>query len=141
MRQLLNRFSLLLSMVFLMSCASAIPPARIADYVSFEHKTFDDVFRRINQRPLQTGLIVVSDTAEPGAAPNLPDEALVRLGENLQQGLDRVIPVAITEVISAHHISDRSRMGIGPSSKNWAGNGGSIFWPLWSSPARNRNIP
>ena len=104
MRQLLNRFSLLLSMVFLGSCASAIPPARIGDYVSLEHKTFDDAFRRINQRPLQTGLIVVSDTAEPGAAPNLPDEALVRFGEKLQKGLDRAIPVAITEVISADHI-------------------------------------
>ncbi len=104
MRQLPNQFSLLLSMVFLVSCASAIPPARIGDYVSLEHKTFDDAFSRINQRPLPTGLVVVSDTAEPGAAPNLPDEAFVRLGDRLQQGLDRAIPVAITEVISADHI-------------------------------------
>ncbi|MEK7350056.1 MAG: hypothetical protein AAB177_04235, partial [Nitrospirota bacterium] len=104
MRQLLNQVSLLLSMVFLVSCAAAIPPARIGDYVSSEHKTFDDAFRWINQRPLQAELVVVSDTAEPGAAPNLPDEALVRLGEKLQQGLGRAIPVAITEVISADHI-------------------------------------
>jgi hypothetical protein len=104
MRQLPNQISLLLSMVFLVSCASAIPPARIGDYVSSEHKTFDDAFRRINQRPLQTGLVVVSATAEPAAAPNLPDEALVRLGENLQKSLGHVTPVAITEVISAHHI-------------------------------------
>jgi hypothetical protein len=104
MRQLLNQSSLLLSMVFFVSCASAIPPARIGDYVSSEHKTFDDAFRWINQRPLQTGLVVVSDTTEPGAAPNLPDEALVRLGDKLQQGLDRAIPVVITEVISADHI-------------------------------------
>ena len=39
MRQLPNQISLLLSMVFLVSCASAIPPARIGDYVSSEHKT------------------------------------------------------------------------------------------------------
>jgi len=104
MRQLPNQFSLLLSIVFLVSCASAIPPARIGEYVSSERKIFDDAFKRINQRPLQTGLVVVSDTAEPAAAPNLPDEALIRLGENLQQGLDRAIPVAITEVISADHI-------------------------------------
>ncbi len=104
MCQLPNQFSLLLSMVFLVSCASAIPPARIGDYVSLEHNTFDDAFGRINQRPLPTGLVVVSDTAEPGAAPNLPDEAFVRLGDRLQQGLDRAIPVAITEVISADHI-------------------------------------
>lgn len=104
MRQLLNQVSLLLSMVFLLSCAAAIPPARMGDYVSSEHKTFDDAFRRINQRPLQAGLVVVSDTAEPGAAPNLPDEALVRFGEKLQQGLGRAIPVAITEVILADQI-------------------------------------
>jgi hypothetical protein len=58
MRQLPNQFSLLLSMVFLVSCASAIPPARIGEYVSLEHKTFDDAFSRINQRPLPTGLVV-----------------------------------------------------------------------------------
>ena len=104
MRQLPNQFSLLFSMVFLVSCASAIPPARIGDYVSLEHKTFDDAFSPINQRPLPTGLVVVSNTAAPGAAPNLPDEAFVRLGDRLQQGLDRAIPVAITEVISADHI-------------------------------------
>jgi hypothetical protein len=104
MRQLLIQSSLLLSMVFFVSCASAIPPARIGEYVSSEHKTFDDAFRGINQRPLQTGLVVVSYTAEPGAAPNLTDEALVRLGERQQQGLDRAIPVVITEVISADNI-------------------------------------
>ena len=104
MRQLPNQFSLLLSMVFLVSCASAIPPARIGDYVSSEHKTFDDALRRINQRPLQTGLVVVSDTAGPDAAPNLPEEALARLGESLQRDFGRAIPVAIAELIPADHI-------------------------------------
>lgn len=88
MRQLLIQSSLLLIMVFFVSCASAIPPARIGEYASSEHKTFGDAFRWINQRPLQTGLVVVSYTAEPGAAANPTDEALVRLGEMQQQGLD-----------------------------------------------------
>jgi hypothetical protein len=90
MRQLLNQSSLLLSMVFLVSCASAIPPARIGDDVSSEYKTFDDAFRWISQRPLQAGLVMVSNTAEPGTAPNLTDEALIRLGDKRQQGFDRV---------------------------------------------------
>jgi len=47
---------------------------------------------------------VVSDTAEPDAAPNLPEEALVRLGENLQRDLGRALPVAITAVISTDRI-------------------------------------
>ncbi len=37
---------------------------------------------------------------EPGAAPNLPDEALVRLGETLKQDITRAIPVTITQVLS-----------------------------------------
>ncbi len=104
MRHLLNQLSLMLSAVFLISCASAIPPARIGDYVSSEHRADDEALTRINQRPLQVGLIVVSDTAEPGAAPNLPEEALTRLGESLQQDLGRAIPVSIKELIPADHI-------------------------------------
>ena len=42
MRHLLNQLSLMLSAVFLISCASAIPPARIGDYVSSEHKAGDE---------------------------------------------------------------------------------------------------
>jgi hypothetical protein len=104
MRHLLNQLSFMLSTIFLVSCASAIPPARIGDYVSSEHRVSDDAFAKINQRPLQAGLVVVSDTAAPGAAPNLPEEALARLGESLQRDLGRVIPVAITELTPADHI-------------------------------------
>ena len=100
MRYLLNRFLPMLSAIFLVSCASAIPPARIGDYVSSEHQA-GDAFIRINERPLQAGLVVVSDTTELGAAPNLPEEALARLGESLQQDLGRAIPVAIKEMIAA----------------------------------------
>jgi len=104
MRHLLNQFSLMLSAVVLVSCASAIPPARIGAYVSSVHQAGDDAFTRIGQRPLRAGLVVVSDTAEQGAAPNLPEEALARLGENLQRDLGRAIPVAIKEMILAGHI-------------------------------------
>ena len=114
MRHLLNQLSLMLSAVLLVSCASAIPPARIGEYVPSEHRAGDDAFRRINQRPLQAGLVVVSDMAEPGAAPNLPEEALTRLGESLQRDLGRAIPVAIIEVVSADHIRTAAAWGLGP---------------------------
>jgi hypothetical protein len=104
MRHLLNHVNLMLSTVFLVSCSSVIPPARIGDYVSSEHQVGDDAFARINQHPLQAGLIVVSDTAERGAAPNLREEALTRLGEGLQRGIGQAIPVAIQEMIPADHI-------------------------------------
>ena len=104
MRHLLKQLSLMLAAVFVVSCASAIPPARISDYVSSEHQAGDEALTKIDQRPLQAGLVVVSDTAEPGAAPNLPEEALTRLGEGLQQDIGRAIPVAIKEIIPADHV-------------------------------------
>lgn len=104
MRHLLNPISLMLSTVFLVSCASAIPPARIGDYIPSEHQAGDDAFARVDQRPLQAGLVVLSDMAEPGVVPNLPEEALARLRDSLQRDLDRAIPVAIKEVIPADHI-------------------------------------
>jgi len=55
-RHLLNQLCLMLSAVFLVSCASAIPPARIGDYVSSEHRAGGAAFTRINQRPLQAVL-------------------------------------------------------------------------------------
>jgi hypothetical protein len=96
------------SVVFLVSCASAIPPARIGDYLSSGRQVDGDAFAKINQRPLQAGLVVVSDATEPDAAPSLPEEALARLGESLQRDLIRAIPVAITEVISADRIRPQS---------------------------------
>ena len=109
MRHRLIQLSLLLSAALLVSCASAIPSARIGDYVSSGPQIGGDAFGRIDQRPLQAGLILVSDTAEHGAAPNLPEEALVRLGESLQWDLGRAIPIEITAIIPADRIRPQPR--------------------------------
>jgi hypothetical protein len=108
MRNLLTPFSLIVSALFVVSCASAVPPPRIGDYVSAERPTGADAFAKIDQRPLQAGLVVLSDTADPGAAPNLPEEALTRLTESLQQDLGHAIPIVIKEVIPGHHIKPQS---------------------------------
>jgi len=100
----------LFSIVLFMSCASAVPPSRIGDYISPERQAGDEAFVRIEQRPLQAGLLMVSDTSAPGAAPNLPDEAFVRLGESLKEDLGRAIPVSIKEVIPADNILFASEM-------------------------------
>jgi hypothetical protein len=104
MGRMVRQLSLILSMALLVSCATAVPPARIGDYLSSGRQASGDAFTRIDQRPLEVGLVVVSDTADPGAAPNLPGEALARLGESLQRDLSRVIPVTITRVIPADQI-------------------------------------
>ena len=109
MRHWLKHISLVLSALFVVSCAFAIPPARIGDYVSSERRAGDEALARIDQRPLRAGLIVLSDTAAPGAAPNLPEEALVRLVESLQRDIGRAVPVTIQELIPADSIRPKSQ--------------------------------
>lgn len=104
MRRIVEVSNFLLIAVLLVACASATPPSRLGDYVSSDHKGSDEAFSQIEQRPLKAGLLLVSDTFEAGAAPNLPDEALVRLGETLKHDITRAIPVTITHVLSADQI-------------------------------------
>lgn len=94
----------ILMAALLVACASAVPPARIGDYISPEHRGSNEGLLSIEQQPLKAGLVVVSDISAPGAAPNLPDEAFVRLGESLKEDIGRAIPVATTEVIPADTI-------------------------------------
>jgi hypothetical protein len=104
MRRIVDVSNFLLVAVLLVACASATPPSRLGDYVSSDHRANDEAFSRIEQRPLKAGLLLVSDTAEPGAGPNLPDEAQVRLSETLKQDIARAIPVTITQVLPADQI-------------------------------------
>src|SRR5262245_61953948 len=93
----------LLSAALLIGCA-AVPPSRLGDYVSPEQQVSENALTQIEQRPLKAGLVLVSDTAQPGATLNLPDEALVRFGETLKADIGRTIPVAITEVLPSDQI-------------------------------------
>lgn len=104
MRGIVRVISGLLVAVLVTACASAVPPSRLGDYVSAERQVSEEALTQIEQRPLKAGLVLVSDTAEAGAAPNLPDEAFVRLGETLKQDINRAIPVTITEVLPAESI-------------------------------------
>lgn len=104
MRKLVKGCSLVSASVLLWACASSVPPSRIADYVSVDQGRGTESLLSADQRPIQAGLVLVSDTAAPGAAPNLPDEAMARLGEELKQEIGRVLPVTIKEVIPAEGI-------------------------------------
>lgn len=103
MHGILRLSSGLLGVLLLTSCA-AVPPSRIGDYVSSEHRAGEDALTQIEPRPLKAGLVLVSDTADPGAAPNLPDEAFVRLGESLTADISRTLPITITQVLPADQI-------------------------------------
>ena len=104
MRGIVRISSWLLVAGLFAACASAVPPNRLGDYVSSEHRTGEEALTQIEPRPLKAGLVLVSDTAEAGAVPNLPDEALVRLGETLKEDIGRSLPIAITEVLPADQI-------------------------------------
>jgi hypothetical protein len=89
----------MLGAVSLLACASAVPPSRLGSYLPQVPVATDESFGRAGQQPLKVALVLISDTADPSAAPHLPNEALVRLGEKLKQDIARAIPVTITEVI------------------------------------------
>lgn len=110
MRRLIQGLALLSLSLLLLACASSIPPSRMADYVPMDPDTKAESLLKVDKKPLQAGLVLVSDTAAPEAAPNLPDEALVKLGDELKQDISRVLPVAIKEVIVVE--------GIRPSDRN-----------------------
>jgi hypothetical protein len=94
----------LLGLIVFVGCAATVPPNRLESYLSAETKTATEDLTKIDQRPLKAGLVLVSDTSDPGAAPNLPNEAFIRLGEELKQEISRALPVTITEVFSAEGI-------------------------------------
>jgi hypothetical protein len=55
---------------------------------------------------LRAGLIVISDTTAPEAAPALPDEAANRVGESLQQEINQFLPsVKIEKIIPTEGIA------------------------------------
>ncbi|MDF0643337.1 MAG: hypothetical protein P0111_04870 [Nitrospira sp.] len=93
-----------LGAALLASCASSVPPSRIGDYLSSDLKVDEGVFGRLKPRPVPAGMLLVSDTAHAGAAPTLPDEAVLRLGESLKQEVGRAIPVSVKEMIPPESI-------------------------------------
>lgn len=103
MRQMLSGLSWVVAAMLLGACASSVPPSRIADYVPVDQAS-DETLLTVDQRPLQAGLVLISDTTAPDAAPNLPDEALVKLGEELKREISRILPVTITRVLPADGI-------------------------------------
>jgi hypothetical protein len=89
----------------LAACASATPPSRLADYVGQQALGESvSVSTLPEQRPVRAGLVVISDTTAPDAAPPLPDEALTRLSEKLKQEFSQFLPIAVEKIIPADGI-------------------------------------
>jgi hypothetical protein len=102
MQQLAKGFLLIAASLVFWACASSTPPSRLVDYIPVDESGGGTLLTE--QRPLQAGLVLISDTSDPEAAPNLPEEAMVKLGEELRAEISRVLPVNITRVIPAEGI-------------------------------------
>jgi hypothetical protein len=81
------------------ACASAVPPNRLLDYVGREAMSGPSVADLPAQRPVRTGLVLISDTSAPDAAPALPDEAVNRVAETLRDEINRITPFAIQQIL------------------------------------------
>jgi len=96
--------------VLISACASGVPPSRLGEYVGKQQIPGAGT-PLLPSRPVHSGLVVISDTTAPDAAPALPDEAVHRLTEILMQRLNDTGTVAIDKVIPA----DTVRPGGDPS--------------------------
>lgn len=96
-------------LVTVAACASA-PPSRIGEYVGPQVEETPSAAPALPPRPVRAGLVVVSDTTAPDAAPALPDEALARLTESLQQQFNSALPIVIERIVQPE--------GIGPGGSS-----------------------
>lgn len=85
------------------ACASGVPPSRLGEYVGKQQITGAEA-ALLPPRPVRSGLVVISDTTAPDAAPALPDEAVHRLTEMLLQRLNDTGTVAIDKIIPAETV-------------------------------------
>jgi len=96
---------LLLGAASLSACASMVPPSRMVEYVGAQAVNEPLSASPLPQGPLRAGLVLVSDTTASDAAPALPDEALNRLAESLQQQINEFLPsLKIERILSAEGI-------------------------------------
>lgn len=88
----------------LSACAFALPASRLGDYMGVQAVGGPGAGVTLPQAPIRAGLLLISDTSAPDAAPALPDEALSRLAEGLTEQLRQALPIRIERAVSAQGI-------------------------------------
>jgi len=111
MHNLVRGASLLTVCAIAVACANAVPPSRIDQYLTLDQPAAPESLLKAEQRPLKAGLVLVPDQVDQTAPAVLPEEALVRLGDTLKQDIARVLPVTMTEVLSAEGVRPRDQGG------------------------------
>ncbi len=96
-----------IGILLMTACAAGVPPSRLGMYLGPTARETGASSPTIPSSSMRAGLVVISDTGAPDAAPALPDEAVNRVAESLQQDLNRFLPIVkIDAILSAD--------GIGP---------------------------
>ncbi len=94
-----------LAALFLVACASGAPPSRLGAYLGGAPGEAGQAATP-TQGPMRAGLVVISDTGAPDAAPALPDEAVNRLAESLRQDINRFLPsIKIESILPSEGIA------------------------------------
>lgn len=104
MRRTMPPVGLVAIVVMLSACASTVPPSRLMSYVGPQAKPEASADVTLPPRATHAGLVVVSDTSAPDAAPGLPEEAQNKQAERLQQELAERLPLVIDRIIPADGI-------------------------------------
>lgn len=95
------------SMVLIVAgCASGVPSSRLGAYLGGTFGEAAQITSTAPQGPMRAGLVVISDTSAPDAAPALPDEAVNRVAESLQHDINRFLPrIKIDSILSSEGLT------------------------------------
>jgi hypothetical protein len=90
-------------------CASDHPPNRLEQYLGQPTAASSPVPLPAD-RPIRASLIVIDDRSGPDAAPALPDEARVRIAEQVRNEINRGYPLVIDKVIPSAQLAPDTGM-------------------------------
>jgi hypothetical protein len=86
--------------VLVSACASSVPPSRLEQYIGPSMRAQPVSIARLpEQRPLHAGLVVLTDTTAPDAAPSPPEEAVNQLAESLKEQISSMLPIKVEKII------------------------------------------
>jgi hypothetical protein len=98
-------FPTLLLLEVLAACGGPSPPRRLPDFLGGQ--VVEDAAPLPSDRPIHAALAVIADTSAADAAPALPDGALIRLTDHLQEEVGQRLPIVIDSIIPVQELRGR----------------------------------
>jgi hypothetical protein len=102
----LHNVLILFGLVLVAGCATGVPSSRLGVYLGSPPGEPAGQSIPIPSGQMRAGLVVITDTGAPDAAPALPDEAVNRLAESLQKDVNQFLPIVrIDSILSGEGIN------------------------------------